>query len=126
MFCSRLSAALELVGEGTPEKLEILLEDELLPVDNSKISKFRLSQQKIVSKILPDVPEVLELLLLENVDDPLLDGDAVPLLKADKLLLVEELLLLLVVCKLAAIAASPDGLDEEEDWELLELFPDSN
>jgi hypothetical protein len=72
-----------------------------------------------------DVPDVFEL-LLEKFVDPLLDGDAVPLLEADRLLLLDELLLLLVVCKLAAIAASPDGLDEEEDWELLELFPDSN
>jgi hypothetical protein len=48
------------------------------------------------------------------------------LLDADRLFLLEELLLVLVVCKLAAIAASPAGLDEEEDWELLELFPDSN
>jgi hypothetical protein len=122
MFCSRLSAALELVGDGTPEKLEILLEEELLPEDSKIFHITEKCPQKCQSKILPDVFE----LLLEKFVDPLLDGDAVPLLEADRLLLLDELLLLLVVCKLAAIAASPDGLDEEEDWELLELFPDSN
>jgi hypothetical protein len=51
MFCSRLSAALELVGDGTPEKLEILLEDELLPDDNKK-STFQTNDEKNVIQSL--------------------------------------------------------------------------
>jgi len=63
------------------------------------------------------------LLPLEKVDPEPFAGEDVPLLLPDKLPLLEELVLF-ELCRLAAIAASPDGFEAEE--EPLVLFPDES